>query len=104
MLEEAISVNKDAMDRVAANADYIVLDSDHLTVRTTLDITTSLKYIQPMISLSSLARSACRDIDPSNDLLVLRVVTRKNEVMAYNDKEFSVIALQKKPKPEKRFG
>lgn len=93
--------NAEIAERVAVHAGYVVVGPDTLVLKTSMDLTTALNYTNPVLTLTALARSACRDVDPSNDLLVLRIGTRKNEIIACNDKEFSIIAVQKKAKADK---
>lgn len=59
-----------------------------------MDNTTTNSIATNMSMLSAAARSACRDLDPSNDMLYLRMESRKNEIIVANDDEFMLITVQ----------
>lgn len=86
--------NAECVAKITAHVDAIILSPDLVPVSTTMDITTTTGYATNMASLTAAARSACRDLDPSNDLLVLRMGTRKNEVVVGVDDAFTIITVQ----------
>lgn len=94
MLEECVHANAEFVAKITAHVDAIILSPDLVPVSTTMDITTTTGYATNMASLTAAARSACRDLDPSNDLLVLRMGTRKNEVVVGVDDAFTIITVQ----------
>ncbi|OAF68870.1 hypothetical protein A3Q56_03389, partial [Intoshia linei] len=67
----------------------IVMNSDAMAIRTTMDNSTTVQLGTQMQSLMNISRTAVRDIDPQNDLRVMRIRTLKNELVVVRDKEHS---------------
>lgn len=59
----------------------IVVNSEGIPIKTTLDNTTTVQYAGLISSLADKARSVVRDLDPSNDLTFLRIRSKKHEIM-----------------------
>lgn len=62
------------------------IDNTYLTfsgipIKSTLDNSTSVQYAGLIQQLADKARSVVRDLDPSNDLMFLRMRTKKHEIM-----------------------
>ncbi|XP_051153525.1 dynein light chain roadblock-type 2 [Leptopilina boulardi] len=72
----------------------IVVNSEGIPIKTTLDNTTTVQYAGLISQLSDKARSVVRDLDPTNDLTFLRIRSKKHEVMVAPDKEFILIVIQ----------
>lgn len=72
----------------------IVVNSEGIPIKTTLDNSTTVQYASLIHSLTSKARSIVRDIDPTNDLKFMRIRSKKNEIMCAPDKEFLLIVIQ----------
>ncbi|XP_021354178.1 dynein light chain roadblock-type 2-like isoform X2 [Mizuhopecten yessoensis] len=72
----------------------IVVNSEGIPIRTTLDNSTTVQYCNSLTLLTQKARGAVRDIDPQNDLTFLRVRSKKNEIMVAPEKEFLLITIQ----------
>ncbi|XP_077982548.1 dynein light chain roadblock-type 2-like [Glandiceps talaboti] len=72
----------------------IVVNSEGIPIRTTLDNSTTVQYAGLMHNLAAKARSTIRDIDPQNDLTFLRVKSRKYEIMVAPEKEYILIVIQ----------
>lgn len=72
----------------------IVVNPDGIPVRTDLDNSTTLTYANTCRTLAALARSTVRDIDPQNDLSILRVRSRKYEIMVAPCDDYLLIVLQ----------
>ncbi|XP_069676571.1 dynein light chain roadblock-type 2 [Periplaneta americana] len=72
----------------------IVVNSDGIPIKTTMDNTTTVQYAGLISQLSDKARSVVRDLDPTNDLTFLRIRSRKHEIMVAPDKEFILIVIQ----------
>lgn len=94
MLEDCVHANEEFVAKITALVDACILGPDLVPVSTTMDVTTTTAYANNMVMLTAAARSACRDLDPSNELLVLRMGTRKNEVIVGIDDEFTIITVQ----------
>jgi len=72
----------------------IVINSEGIPVRTTMDNTTTVQYAGLMHSLATQARNCVRDTDPQNDLTFLRVRSKKHEIMIAPDKDYMLIVIQ----------
>jgi dynein light chain roadblock-type len=77
----------------------IVVNSDSMSVRSTMDNSATVQYISMAKTLTTMARSVVRDINPQDDLTILRVRTKKNEIIiaperTADDREYQVIAIQ----------
>ncbi|KAL3287390.1 hypothetical protein HHI36_001863 [Cryptolaemus montrouzieri] len=72
----------------------IVVNSEGIPIKSTLDNTTTVQYAGLISSLSDKARSVVRDLDPSNDLTFLRIRSKKHEIMVAPDKEFILMVIQ----------
>ncbi|KAJ8925374.1 hypothetical protein NQ315_009205 [Exocentrus adspersus] len=72
----------------------IVVNSEGIPIKSTLDNTTTVQYAGLISSLADKARSVVRDLDPSNDLTFLRIRSKKHEIMVAPDKEFILIVVQ----------
>jgi len=59
----------------------IVVNSEGIPIRTTLDNSTTVQYAGLIHQLTQKARSTVRDIDPQNDLTFLRLRSKKHEIM-----------------------
>ena len=77
----------------------IVVNSDSMSVRSTMDNSATVQYIGMAKTLTTMSRSLVRDINPQDDLTILRVRTKKNEIIiaperTADDREYQVIAIQ----------
>ncbi|XP_019870903.1 dynein light chain roadblock-type 2 [Aethina tumida] len=88
---------EDTMKRIQAHKGVvgtIVVNSEGIPIKSTLDNTTTVQYAGLISSLADKARSVVRDLDPSNDLTFLRIRSKKHEIMVAPDKEFNLIVVQ----------
>jgi len=72
----------------------IVINSEGIPVRTTMDNSTTVQYAGLMHSLAAQAKNCVRDTDPQNDLTFLRLRTKKHEIMVAPDKDYLLIVVQ----------
>ncbi len=72
----------------------MIINGDGVAVRTTMDSTQTNAYAAVLARLSDQARSAIRDLDPSNDVAFLRLRTKRNEILLAPDKDFTLIVIQ----------
>ena len=72
----------------------IVVNSEGIPIRTTLDNSTTVQYAGLIHQLTLKARGTVRDIDPQNDLTFLRLRSKKHEIMIAPDKEYLLIVIQ----------
>ncbi|KAJ7241187.1 hypothetical protein O6H91_06G088400 [Diphasiastrum complanatum] len=73
----------------------IVLDVEGNVVRSTIsneDI--SAKYAAQLPGLAAMARSAVRELDPQNDLQMLRIKSHLHEIIVLADLYFTIIVVQ----------
>lgn len=75
----------------------IVVTSEGIPIKTTLDNTTTVQYAGLVSHLADKARSVIRDLDPTNDLTFLRVKSKKHEIMVAPDRDFKIITVQFQP-------
>lgn len=55
------------------------------------------KYIQEIPALAIMTRSAVREIDAKDDLTMMRIKSRKHEMMIIVEEKFTLMALQEYP-------
>ncbi|THD28620.1 Dynein light chain roadblock-type [Fasciola hepatica] len=72
----------------------IIANADGVAIRSSMDNATTVQYCGLIQQLTSKARSAVRDLDPSNDLTFLRIRSKKNEIMVAPDRDYSLIVIQ----------
>jgi len=72
----------------------LILNNDGIPIRTTLDNATAIQYASHVHALTSKARSSVREMDPSNDVVFIRVRTKKDELMIAPDKDYVMAVLQ----------
>ncbi|CAF1395026.1 unnamed protein product, partial [Didymodactylos carnosus] len=59
----------------------LIINCDGIPIRSTLDSSSTQQYAALIKSLSDKARSTIRDIDPQNELVFLRIRTKKHEIL-----------------------
>ena len=67
-----------------------------------LSISISFSSSQNLTKLASRATNVARDLDPNDDLRLLRVKTARKEVIVSHEKEFIVIVLQQWKQAEEK--
>mmetsp|Transcript_37281 Transcript_37281/g.67456 ORF Transcript_37281/g.67456 Transcript_37281/m.67456 type:complete len:101 (+) Transcript_37281:81-383(+) len=72
----------------------VILNSEGVPIRTTLDGKSTLQYSALISQLASKARSVVRDLDPQNDLTFLRIRSKKQEIMVAPDRDYMLIVIQ----------
>jgi dynein light chain roadblock-type len=72
----------------------IVVNPDGIPIRSDLDNSTTLTYVNTCCTLATLAKSTVRDMDPQNDLSILRVRSRKYEIMIAPCEAYLLIVIQ----------
>ena len=75
-------------------AGTIVVNSEGIPLRTDMDNSNTLQYAALCRTLSSMASSMVRDMDPENELVILRVQSRKNELIISPSEEYLLIVIQ----------
>ncbi|XP_065171335.1 dynein light chain roadblock-type 2-like [Atheta coriaria] len=73
----------------------IVINSEGIAIKSTMDNTVTVQYAGLIGSLAEKSRSVVRDLDPSNDLVFIRVRSRKHEIMVAPDREYILMVIQK---------
>uniref|UniRef100_A0A8C1QD08 Dynein light chain roadblock-type 2 n=1 Tax=Cyprinus carpio TaxID=7962 RepID=A0A8C1QD08_CYPCA len=87
------------LDHSAAVQSFLKRDApdaecDSIPIKSTLDNSTTVQYTGLLHQLTMKARSTVRDIDPQNDLMFLRIRSKKHEIMVSTDKEYLLIVIQ----------
>ncbi|XP_050420893.1 dynein light chain roadblock-type 2-like isoform X1 [Adelges cooleyi] len=59
----------------------IVVNNEGTPIKSTLDNATTIQYAGLIQQLIDKSKSVVRDLDPSNDLMFLRMRTKKHEIM-----------------------
>jgi len=72
----------------------IVVNSEGIPVRTTLDNSTTVQYAGLLHQLTIKARTCVRDLDPQNDLTFLRIRSKKHEIMVAPDRDYLLLVVQ----------
>jgi dynein light chain roadblock-type len=72
----------------------LIVNGEGVSIRSTLNTSETNKYGAQISALTGLARSTVREIDPTNDLLFLRIRSKKHEIMVAPDREFLLIVIQ----------
>ncbi|XP_075146826.1 dynein light chain roadblock-type 1-like [Haematobia irritans] len=96
-LDEIIQRNTENTQRIVRNVQgYVVSNNLNGTIGiSSYDNTISMSIIKLVCrNLVGLARSAVRDLDCSNDLKFLRIVTRKCEYLVAPEDEFTIVVVQ----------
>ncbi|KAL7065195.1 hypothetical protein AAHC03_04766 [Spirometra sp. Aus1] len=65
-----------------------------------MDNSTSLQYTRHTEELRAITQHVIRDLDPEDDLIVLRIRTRLNEIMVLPDNGNMVICVQARDENE----
>ncbi|XDV52682.1 hypothetical protein PO909_021372 [Leuciscus waleckii] len=74
---------------------YIIFNKEGIPIRTGLDNATAVKYVGLLNQLIMTTRSTIRDIDPQDDVKLLRIWTQKYEIMVATEEEYLMIVIQK---------
>merc|ERR1712062_484088 len=72
----------------------MIVNNAGVAVRSNMDATITNQYSAVIARLSYQARSAIRDLEPTNDITFLRIRSKKNEVLLAPDKDFNLIVIQ----------
>ncbi|XP_063727890.1 dynein light chain roadblock-type 2-like [Symsagittifera roscoffensis] len=72
----------------------IIANQEGVSLRSSLDNSTTVQYINAVKDLTYKGSSLVRDIDPENELTFIRVRSKKNEIMIAPDKDHNIIVIQ----------
>ncbi|CAM6016521.1 unnamed protein product [Sphagnum balticum] len=90
-----------ALKRILSFKDVIgllLIDADGNILRSTLAEEEEVaKYAQEIPDLVIMSRSAVREIDPKNDLKMLRIKSKKHEIMVVVDPQFTLMIIHEYP-------
>ena len=78
----------------------VVLNGDDLPIHSTVDSTMTMALANSCRPIERLSRSTVRDIDPTNDLVLIRMRTHKSEIMIVPEEENLLVVLQNIDKNE----
>ena len=94
----------ETIQRISSHKDVlgiIIVDAEYIPIRTTLEYTLAKRYATQVGELIYNARSLVRDIDPQNELTVLRICSKKHEIMVAPENDYLLIVIQKPSSVEK---
>ncbi|XP_063542561.1 dynein light chain roadblock-type 2-like [Cydia strobilella] len=89
----------ETMIRINENANVvgtIIVNCEGFPETTTLDSLTAATYSTHMRSLSNYAQNAIKEVDVLDELVVLRMVSKKTEAVVVPDDEFHIIVVMRK--------
>eukprot|EP00563_Minutocellus_polymorphus_P019117 CAMPEP_0197721094 /NCGR_PEP_ID=MMETSP1434-20131217/4259_1 /TAXON_ID=265543 /ORGANISM="Minutocellus polymorphus, Strain CCMP3303" /LENGTH=108 /DNA_ID=CAMNT_0043306051 /DNA_START=38 /DNA_END=364 /DNA_ORIENTATION=- len=72
----------------------IIMNREGATLQTTLSEEQTAEHAAMLSQLTSRASNLVRDLDPTDELSMLRVRSRNREIMIAPDKEFILIVIQ----------
>ncbi|CAL8104411.1 unnamed protein product [Calicophoron daubneyi] len=72
----------------------ILVNAEGNPVRSNLDNSTSLQYTRHMEELKTITEHVVRDLDPRDELVVLRIRNKLNEIMVLPEQGCLVICIQ----------
>ena len=96
---------EDTLERIQSHkgvVGLVIVSEDGIPIRTTLDNSTTLQYVVMCNTLCGLARGVVRDTDPQNDLKILRVRTKKNEIIMAPEGGRYLIVIQTGDQPQQQ--
>ena len=96
---------EDTLERIQSHkgvVGLVIVSEDGIPIRTTLDNSTTLQYVAMCNTLCGLARGVVRDTDPQNDLKILRVRTKKNEIIMAPEGGRYLIVIQTGDQPQQQ--
>lgn len=73
---------------------YVVAKSDGTVLKSTFNSLLTSRYINLCQKYLEIARSAVRDLDPTDDLSTVRISTNSSEIMMIYAEEFIIVAEQ----------
>merc|ERR1711879_785926 len=73
---------------------YIVINSEGISIKSTLDSSTTTQYVQLIKRLNDRAISVIRDLDPNDQLRFLRLRSQKHEIIVAPEKEYILVTIQ----------
>eukprot|EP00824_Muranothrix_gubernata_P023687 TRINITY_DN6510_c0_g2_i1.p2 TRINITY_DN6510_c0_g2~~TRINITY_DN6510_c0_g2_i1.p2 ORF type:complete len:110 (-),score=18.45 TRINITY_DN6510_c0_g2_i1:259-561(-) len=80
---------------------YVIVNQEGIPVKCTLDYHLALHYSYLVTQLVSKARAATRELlqPPDNDLALLRLRSKRHEILVAPDKDYTLIVVQD-PQPQ----
>ena len=96
-MSSSISTPEDTLKRIESHKGVtgtIIVNQDGIPIRTSLDNTTTVLYATQLQRLCQLAECSVRELDAQNELLFLRIRTKKDEVIVAPDNGYLMIVIQ----------
>lgn len=72
----------------------VIANYSGVAVKSTMSSADTNKYASLIATLTQTARSTVRELDSQNDLIFLRVRSRKHEIMIAPDRDYMLIVIQ----------
>ncbi|XP_013871868.1 dynein light chain roadblock-type 1-like [Austrofundulus limnaeus] len=73
---------------------FIIINKEGIVIRSSLDIESARQYACHVHRLVMKTRSTMQVIEPQSDLTILKVLSKKNEILIAPDKDYLVIIIQ----------
>ncbi|BFI16915.1 dynein light chain roadblock-type [Marchantia polymorpha subsp. ruderalis] len=90
-----------ALQRITNLKDVVgvlIVDNDGNILRSTfLEEDQTVKYAEEISSLAIMTRSAIRELDPQNDIQMIRIKSLRHELIAVIDMQFTLLVAQQYP-------
>ncbi|KAL7518268.1 hypothetical protein ACHAWX_003115 [Stephanocyclus meneghinianus] len=98
-LTETTSDVEEALERIKNHQgveEFVICDYDGVVLRRQTSMTTKEAddLAQRMIKLAQTAKNVARDLNPTDDLRIMRIKTSRTEVIASPDENFIIVVLQ----------
>ena len=78
----------------------MVLNGDDLPIHSTVDGTMAVVLANSCRPIEQLSRNTIRDMDPTNDLILIRMRTKKSEIIIAPEEENLLVVIQNMNKNE----
>lgn len=72
----------------------IVVNAEGIPIRSDLDNSNTLVYASACKTLTLMANNVVRDVDPQNELSIIRVGSKKNEMIIAPHDDYCLIVIQ----------
>lgn len=80
-------------------AGIMLINREGITVKTSLDSSVTAQYSGLISYFAERAKTIVKAMDPTNELMYLRVTSKKHEILVAPDTDFVLIVMQNPPDP-----
>ena len=93
----------DIIKRISTYSDVlglIVMNNEGILIKSTLDRSLTAQYVPHMNQLIEATKTCVAELDPHNRLTVVRMQTKKNEIMVVPEKDYTLVVVRDRVKEE----